>query len=188
MFQPDASWSLPAHLFEVSEWSARCSRKRDPHSCANDDQLGGFQTLIRSQGQRRRRPGIVRELPDRPQPPPIGQTTTPSPRSTPYRARTGRGRRVPEPDRDAPSADLQRQRPAHLPLPVRGTRRDAAREDDFLSGERLDPGTDGRPDPRPDVRENQPALGNLTADFNFSQNPLPPLILPTHPPPLASTP
>ena len=27
-------------------------------------------------------------------------------------------------------------------------------EDDFLGGQRLDPKTDGRPDPRPDVREN----------------------------------
>ena len=27
-------------------------------------------------------------------------------------------------------------------------------EDDFLGGQRLDPATDGRPDPRPDVREN----------------------------------
>ena len=26
MFEPDASWSLPAHLFMVSEWSARCRR------------------------------------------------------------------------------------------------------------------------------------------------------------------
>src|SRR6266699_7060137 len=26
MFEPNASWSLPAHLFMVSEWSARCSR------------------------------------------------------------------------------------------------------------------------------------------------------------------
>ena len=30
-------------------------------------------------------------------------------------------------------------------------------EDDFLSGQRLDPRTDGRPDPRPDVRERAPA-------------------------------
>ena len=29
-------------------------------------------------------------------------------------------------------------------------------EDDFLGGQRLDPTTDGRPDPRPDVRENVP--------------------------------
>ncbi len=25
MFEPDASWSLPAHLYMVSEWSAKCS-------------------------------------------------------------------------------------------------------------------------------------------------------------------
>jgi phospholipase C len=42
MFQPDASWSLPAHLFMVSGWSARCAREGDPSSCVNDDELGGF--------------------------------------------------------------------------------------------------------------------------------------------------
>jgi phospholipase C len=50
-------------------------------------------------------------------------------------------------------------------------------EDDFLHGARLDPATDGRPDSRPGVRENAPGLGNLYADFNFRQRPLPPLIL-----------
>ena len=50
-------------------------------------------------------------------------------------------------------------------------------EDDFLGGERLDPKTDGRPDPRPDVRENAPQLGDLTTDFDFSQAPRPPLVL-----------
>jgi phospholipase C len=55
-------------------------------------------------------------------------------------------------------------------------------EDDFLGGVRLDPQTDGRPDPRPDVRENQPILGDLTADFDFSQQPRPPMLLPTNPP------
>ncbi len=54
-------------------------------------------------------------------------------------------------------------------------------EDDFLSGARLDPATDGRPDPRPDVRENQPGLGNLVHDFDFKQQPRPPLLLPTNP-------
>lgn len=44
MFQPNASWSLPAHLFMVSGWSARCSRLNDPSSCVNDDELGGFKT------------------------------------------------------------------------------------------------------------------------------------------------
>jgi phospholipase C len=54
-------------------------------------------------------------------------------------------------------------------------------EDAFLGGQRLDPATDGRPDPRPDVRENDPHLGNLAADFDFSQPPRRPMILPTHP-------
>jgi phospholipase C len=55
-------------------------------------------------------------------------------------------------------------------------------EDDFLGGARLNPRTDHRPGPPPDVRENLPLLGNLTADFNFSQPPRPPLLLPTNPP------
>ncbi len=44
-------------------------------------------------------------------------------------------------------------------------------ENDFLSGQRLNPATDGRPDPRPDVREEAPGLGNLESDFNFNQAP-----------------
>jgi phospholipase C len=56
-------------------------------------------------------------------------------------------------------------------------------EDDFLAGVRLDPATDGRPDPRPDVRENASILGDLTADFDFSQAPRPPVMLSLHPPP-----
>ena len=35
MFEPNASWSLPAHLFEVSEWSAHCTKHDDPSSCVN---------------------------------------------------------------------------------------------------------------------------------------------------------
>jgi phospholipase C len=62
-------------------------------------------------------------------------------------------------------------------------------EDDFLGSQRLDPATDGRPDPRPDVRESSPILGNLVSDFDFNQTPRPPLILPVHPAPgPASTP
>ena len=56
-------------------------------------------------------------------------------------------------------------------------------EDDFLSGQRLDPRTDGRPDPRPTVREGDPQLGNLAGDFDFTQRPRPPLVLPLMPPP-----
>ncbi len=54
-------------------------------------------------------------------------------------------------------------------------------EDDFLGGQRLNPATDGRPDPRPDVREDNPALGNLINDFDFSQTPRRPVILKLHP-------
>jgi len=54
-------------------------------------------------------------------------------------------------------------------------------EDDFLAGRRLDPATDGRPDPRPAVRENSPFLANLTADFDFTQPPRPPHLLPVRP-------
>jgi phospholipase C len=61
-------------------------------------------------------------------------------------------------------------------------------EDDFLDSARLNPATDGRPDPRPDVRENNPILGDLTADFDFSQAPRAPLILPVHPAPGPASP
>ena len=50
-------------------------------------------------------------------------------------------------------------------------------EDDFLGGQRLDAKTDGRADPRPDVREDAPQLGDLVRDFNFKQKPRRPLIL-----------
>ena len=54
-------------------------------------------------------------------------------------------------------------------------------EDDFLNGQRIDPATDGRPDPRPDVRENEKILGNLVNDFNFNQSPRAPVVLAVHP-------
>jgi phospholipase C len=54
-------------------------------------------------------------------------------------------------------------------------------EDDFLGGQRIDPSTDGRPDPRPDVRENAPGLGNLVSDFDFAQSPRAPVLLPVQP-------
>jgi phospholipase C len=54
-------------------------------------------------------------------------------------------------------------------------------EDDFLGGQRLDPRTDGRPDPRPTVREDVPILGDLTKDFDFGQQPRRPVLLPVHP-------
>jgi phospholipase C len=54
-------------------------------------------------------------------------------------------------------------------------------EDDFLHGQRLDPATDGRPDTRPTVREDVKILGDLRKDFDFTQSPLPPVLLPVHP-------
>jgi phospholipase C len=54
-------------------------------------------------------------------------------------------------------------------------------EDDFLGGQRIGPG-DGRPDGRPDVRENKRMLGNLIKDFDFTQRPRKPMLLPRIPP------
>ena len=55
-------------------------------------------------------------------------------------------------------------------------------EDVFLNGQRLDPANDGRPDPRPIVREDVSILGDLAHDFDFTQKPQPPLYLPLTPP------
>jgi len=54
-------------------------------------------------------------------------------------------------------------------------------EDDFLNAQRLDPAADGRSDPRPDVRENASILGDLSLDFDFTQTPRAPIVLPVHP-------
>jgi phospholipase C len=54
-------------------------------------------------------------------------------------------------------------------------------EDDFLGGQRLDPKNDGRPDPRPNVREEASQLGDLRRDFDFDQAVRAPLTLPEHP-------
>jgi phospholipase C len=49
-------------------------------------------------------------------------------------------------------------------------------EDVFIGGRRID-SHDGRPDPRPTVRESVGILGDLYKDFDFNQKPRPPLIL-----------
>jgi phospholipase C len=54
-------------------------------------------------------------------------------------------------------------------------------EDRFLGGSRLDPATDGWPDSRPTVREEVRRLGDLAEDFDFTQEPLPPLVLDPYP-------
>lgn len=55
-------------------------------------------------------------------------------------------------------------------------------EDVFLNGQRLD-ATSGRPDSRPSVRENERIMGDLANDFDFSQAPRRPLLLPIRPAP-----
>jgi phospholipase C len=54
-------------------------------------------------------------------------------------------------------------------------------EDRFLGGERLDPKTDGRPDPRPTVREEIRILGDLSREFDFEQRPIAPMTLDPRP-------
>jgi phospholipase C len=54
-------------------------------------------------------------------------------------------------------------------------------EDRFLGGQRLDPANDGRPDSRPTVREDADRLGDLTEEFDFTQDPLSPLLLDPRP-------
>jgi phospholipase C len=52
-------------------------------------------------------------------------------------------------------------------------------EDVFTKSRRMS--TTGRPDPRPDYRDASTQLGNLDKDFNFQQNPRPPMPLSEHP-------
>jgi phospholipase C len=41
MFEPTTSWSLPAHLFMVSGWSAHCAERGGPRTCVNAVQAPG---------------------------------------------------------------------------------------------------------------------------------------------------
>jgi phospholipase C len=295
MFEPNASWSLPAHLFMVSEWSAACSIKGDPMSCVNALQSPGnppdFQSkpgqpppdyawtdltyLLHKQRvswgyyvfpgtqpdceddamtckalpQNAKTPGIWNPLPYFDTVAQDGQLGDIQPIHDFYvQARTGR---LPAVSWVDPAGAVSEHPPSrvsvgqnyvtglintimkgpdwkstaiflawddwggfydHVVPPVVDENGYGLRvpgivispyarqgfidhqtlsfdayvkfiEDDFLGGRRIDPKTDGRPDPRPDVRENAPILGNLVADFNFKQKPRRPLILPQHPVP-----
>jgi phospholipase C len=125
MFESNASWSLPAHLFLVSGWSAHCTSEADPDSCGN-----------------------------------------------------GYGIRVPA---MVISPWVRRGAIDHQTLSFDAFNKFI--EDRFLGGQRINPRTDGRPDPRPDVREAEPMLGDLAREFDFHQRPLPPDPLPIHPAP-----
>jgi phospholipase C len=292
MFEPNASWSLPAHLFMVSEWSARCSRHGDPSSCANALQspqpppdfgpvqgtqgapdyawtdltyllhkhnvswgyyvVGGIEPDCADNamtcipvGQGPHTPGIWNPLPWFDTVRQDHQLGNILPLSTFFGA-AARGT-LPAVSWIDPSGEVSEHPPAlvstgqayvtslidavmsgpdwsstaifltwddwggfydHVVPPrvdangyglrVPGlvispyARRgfidhqtlsfDAYAkliEDDFLGGSRLDPKTDGRPDPRPDVRENAPILGDLRRDFDFNQRPRAPVLLPT---------
>lgn len=48
MFEPNASWSLPEHLFLVSEWSAHCTQHDNPGSCTNALQNPGTPSNVRT--------------------------------------------------------------------------------------------------------------------------------------------
>ena len=140
------------------------------------------------------RPGSTRDRPGsqawstRPCRGPTGAAPRSSCRGTTGAASTTTS--CPRPSTRTATASGSRHR--HQPVGTEGRRRPPGAvsrwylkfiEDVFLGGQRLDPATDGRPDPRPGVRENAPQLGNLMADFDFSQTPSPPLVLPTTPPP-----
>jgi phospholipase C len=49
MFEPNASWSLPEHLFMVSEWSAKCA-SADPFTCVNALQSPGSPDMAGNSG------------------------------------------------------------------------------------------------------------------------------------------
>jgi phospholipase C len=68
LFQSDASWSEPSHLFKVSAWSARCTHSGDPMSCTNEDEHPATPPdYAGSQGLRSKLPPLkelVKETPD----------------------------------------------------------------------------------------------------------------------------
>src|SRR5262249_39450967 len=67
MFEPNASWSLPEHLFEVSAWSAFCTQYDHSESCANQLQAFGIlfdfrpRTMVLFGGEARN--GLLRARP-----------------------------------------------------------------------------------------------------------------------------
>lgn len=298
MFEPNASWSLPAHLFEVSAWSAYCTEHNDPQSCKNDVQNPGLPpdfmpnnkkaheinppiyawtdltyllhkshvnwgyfivkgtepdceddeaescTPVRQNAQT---PGIWNPLPYFDTVKNDGQLKNIQPIET-FLAEAKSGT-LPAVSWIVPSGEVSEHPPAlvstgqtfvtglinavmegpdwkscavflvwddwggfydHVVPPSIDENGYGLRvpgitispyaktgyidhqtlsfdaylkfiEDDFLDGQRLDPKTDGRPDPRPTVREAAPQLGDLRSEFDFTQSPRPPLILPVNP-------
>jgi phospholipase C len=295
MFEPDTSWSLPVHLFLVSEWSAKCARHNDPNSCVNaHDQPGpnppsgnplrpskngpiyawtdltyllhranvswryyvaaGTQPdcptgalTCGAVAQNSKTPGVWNPLPYFDTVRDDGQVGNVQPVTHFYSA--ARRGVLPAVSWVVPSQSVSEHPPARVstgvayvtglinavmegpdwnstaiflawddwggfydhvvpptvdengyglrvpglvisPYAKRGyvdhqtlsfDAYDKFIEDDFLNGQRLNPKTDGRPDPRPTVRENVAVLGDLTDDFDFNQSPRPPVVLSLHP-------
>jgi phospholipase C len=288
MFEPNASWSLPAHLFMVSEWSARCSRRGDPMSCENALESPGSPKarlapdyawtdltyllhrnrvswryyvfsgtepdceddgmICESVKQGAKTPGIWNPLPYFDTVQQDGQLGNVTTLSSYFKA--AKSGTLPAVSWINPTGSVSEHPPGlvtagqsyvtrlvnaamhgpewkstaifvswddwggfydHVtprsvdqngyglrmpglvisPYARKGLVDHQALsfdayakfiEDDFLRGQRLDPLTDGRPDPRPDVRENEPILGTLVRDFNFEQRPRAALILNPRPP------
>jgi len=287
MFEPDSSWSLPAHLFMVSAWSAHCSKPGDPESCVNNikgpvssQQANQYKAdyawtdltyLLHKQNiswayylsdgtqpdcandaedcvlgkQNVKVPGIWNPLPGFDTVKQDGQLGNIQPTTNFYTA--AKKGTLPAVSWVTPNGKISEHPPAlvsagqsyvtgiinavmqgpdwnstaiflawddwggfydHVVPPKVDENGYGLRvpgivispyakkgyidqqtlsfdaylkfiEDDFLGGQRLDPKTDSRPDPRPDVRENASQLGNLLADFDFSQAPRSPLVLST---------
>jgi phospholipase C len=57
LFEQNASWSLPQHLFMVSGWSAWCKQIGNPMSCVNELESPEFPPDFRSSNPRFRAPG-----------------------------------------------------------------------------------------------------------------------------------
>jgi len=57
LFEQNASWSLPQHLFMVSGWSAWCKQIGNPMSCVNELEAPEFPPDFRSANPRFRAPG-----------------------------------------------------------------------------------------------------------------------------------
>lgn len=57
LFEPNASWSLPQHLFMVSEWSAKCAQLHVAMSCVNEVEAPDFPPDFRRRNRAVHGPG-----------------------------------------------------------------------------------------------------------------------------------
>jgi phospholipase C len=57
LFEPNASWSLPQHLYMVSEWSAYCRKIGDPLSCTGELQYPDYPNDFAARNPRFHGPG-----------------------------------------------------------------------------------------------------------------------------------